>query len=160
MNYSFDPVKWALHQLPPLLRKKRIYALIRCLMIGIAALHSRFMAYASGADMRLSGNGFTLNLQRFLNDLFSLDQEIVIAEFRTANVYLHYVGEKPEDVYLCYQNEGDSTAFPSWQPDDIAGGFVIRIPASLETSDNIALIRKWVDYFKTAGTTYKIETYE
>lgn len=160
MNYSFDPNKWALHQLPPLLRKTRIYAFLKCIMIAISEVYGRFKEYASEAEYKLSNNGYTRNLEKFLNDLFSLEGEITIEDYLTENVYLHFADETPENVYVGLESEGAQLYLPSVRPDELSGGFKILIPSGLETEENLALINRWVNYYKTAGTTYKIETYE
>lgn len=160
MYFRFDANKWALHQLPPLLRRTRIYALLRCLMTGIRELHETFTAWRAERVRQLGYNGHTAYIARFLNDLFSLDDEIYIEDYRSPNVYLHYAEETPEEVYMCFQDEGESLFLSSRSPEDVAGGFTVMVPASLATEENIVTIRKWVEYYRAAGTVYRIETYE
>ena len=160
MYWRFDANKFALHQLPPLLRKKGIYAIIKCLMIGIDHIYSVFAYYRNSVTRQFNYNGTVISLEKFLNDIFSLSGEIYITEYKTNNIYLHNEGETPEEVYMCYQDEGESLVLSSVSPDNISGGFAVMIPEGLATDENIAVIRKWVDYYRAAGTTYKIEIYE
>lgn len=159
MYWRFDANKFALHQLPPFLRKKGIYALIKCLMIGIDKVYSLFVSHRESATQQLKHNGTVMSLEKFLNDKFGLSGGIYLTEYLTDNTYLHNEGETPEDVYMCYQDEGESLVLSSVGPDKITGGFKVMIPEGLATDENIAVIRKWVDYYRAAGTTYKIESY-
>lgn len=160
MYWRFDPNKFALHMLPPILRRKGIYALLKCLMIGIGAVHKMFVNFREVIMRQLNYNGFTISLERFLNEQFSLEKEIFIKDYAADNVYLHMKDETPEEVYAGYQTEGDMLVLSSTGPDKISGGFTVMIPVGLATEENILIIRKWVDYYRMAGTMYKIETYE
>lgn len=160
MYWKFDANKFALHQLPPCLRRKGIYALVKCLMAGISYVHSLFSSHRSSVMQQLNHNGSVMSLERFLNEKFCLSGYIYIKDFLSANTYLHYEGETPEEVHVGYQDEGDIFHLSSNRPDDVSGGFTIMIPESMATDDNLAMIRKWTDYYRVAGTIYKIETYE
>ena len=160
MYWRFDANKFALHQLPPFLRKKGIFAIIKCLMVGIDRIHSVFVSHRNSVIQQLNHNGTVMSLEKFLNDKFSLSGAIHITEYKTNNTYLHIEGETPEEVHMCNQDEGDSLVLSSVSPDKISGGFAVMIPERLATDENIAVIRKWVAYYRAAGTTYKIESYE
>lgn len=160
MYWRFDANKFALHQLPPFLRKKGIYAIIKCLMIGIDRVHSLFASHRESVTQQLKHNGTVVSLEKFLNDKFSLSGEIYITEYLTNNIYLHNEGETPEDIYMGFQDEDETLVLSSLNPDKVSGGFAVMIPEGLTTDENIAVIRKWVDYYRAAGTTYKIESYE
>lgn len=160
MYWRFDANKFTLHQLPPFLRKKGIYAIIKCLMIGIDRIHAVFVSHRESVTQQLNHNGTVMSLEKFLNDKFSLSGEIYITEYLTNNTYMHKQGETPEDVYMGYQGEDETLVLSSVSPDKVSGGFAVMIPEGLATDENIAVIRKWVDYYRAAGTIYKIESYE
>lgn len=160
MYWRFDARKFALHQLPPFMRKKGIYALIKCFLTGIDWVNSLFATQRETVAQQLNHNGTTMSLEKFLNDKFSLSGEIYITEYQTNNTYIHMQGETAEDVYVGYKDEGDTLVLSSVSPDKVSGGFAVNIPEALATEENIAVIRKWVDYYRAAGTIYKIETYE
>lgn len=159
MIYRFDPNKWALHQLPPLLWQPRIYSLLKALLVGVCEVYDSFMAYKEDVSRKITYNGYTVNLERFLNKTFYLENEITIEDYRNGNVFLHRDNENADEVYVSMKSEGDEFLLPSSKPDDIIGGFKIIIPETLNTEDNLAIIRKWVEYYRPAGTSYKIETY-
>ena len=160
MYWRFDANKFALHQLPPFLRKKGIYAIIKCLMIGIDRVHSLFASHRESVTQQLDHNGTVISLEKFLNELFSLSKGIYITDYLTNNQYLHFEGEVPEEVYMGYDYEGENLVLSSVSPDKISGGFAVMIPEGLATEENIAVIEKWVDHYRAAGTIYKIESYE
>lgn len=159
MIYRFDPNKWALHQLPPLLWQPRIYSLLKALLVGVCEVYDSFMAYKEDVSRKITYNGYTVNLERFLNKTFCLENEITIEDYRNGNVFLHRDNENADEVYVSMKSEGDEFLLPSSKPDDIIGGFKIIIPETLNTEDSLAIIRKWVEYYRPAGTSYKIETY-
>lgn len=159
MIYRFDPNKWVLHQLPPLLRQPKIYSLIKALLVGVREVYDSYMNYREDVTYRAAKNGYTANLERFLNERFYLTDEITIEDYRTENVYLHKTSENVAEVFVSMQSEGDEMLLPSSKPDDIIGGFKIIIPEMLDTEESRAIITKWVEYYRPAGTSYKIETY-
>lgn len=159
MYWRFDAKKFALHQLPPFLRKKGIYALIKCFLTGIDRVYNLFTTQRETVDQQLNHNGTTASLEDFLNDKFSLSGEIYITEYLTENIYIHRQGERSEDIYVGYKDEGDILVLSSVGPDKVSGGFAINIPEALATDRNIAIIKKWVDYYRVAGTIYKIMIY-
>lgn len=159
MYWRFDAKKFALHQLPPFLRKKGIYALIKCFLTGIDWVYSLFTTQRETVDQQLNHNGTTASLEKFLNDKFGLSQGIYISDYQTDNVYFHLEGEVPEDVYVSYQNEENDLFLPSTSPDKTSGGFLVKIPSSMNTSENLAVLNRWINYYRPAGTVYKIEVY-
>lgn len=159
MYWRFDAYKFSLQQLPPLLRGRVMSSLLKALTAAAEVVYDLFVAHRARVMRKLDYNGFTISLERFLNELFDEDS-IYITEFKSENVYLHYDYENLPNVYLGYQEEGDTISLSSTSPQDISGGFVVMIPSYLATDDNIALIRKWVDYYRMAGTIYRIESYE
>lgn len=160
MYYRFDVRKWILHQLPVVLRKTLLFAFLKSIVEPIRVLHREFEQYASSSDQQLMHNSQTLMMQKWLNDVLYLEQgTIYITNYLNDQVYMHYAGEKAEDLYMCNAEEGDSVYLKSQLTNEY-GGFVVNVPAQLATADNIQTIRKWVEYYKAAGTVYKIISYE
>lgn len=159
MYWRFDAKKFALHQLPPFMRKKGIYALIKCFLTGIDWVYSLFATQRETITHQLNHNGSTASLEDFLNDKFGLSKGIYISDYLTDNIYLHLEGEVPENIYVSYQNEKDALFLSSISPDSTSGGFLVKIPAKLNTSQNLAVLNSWINYYRPAGTVYKIELY-
>lgn len=161
MYWRFDAEKFAMHQLPPLLRTKGIYALIRCLLVAVVWISRQFSSYRESVVRRLAGNGFTANLEHVLNSSIGLkDGDIYILDKQSDKVYLHYQEELADNIYIGYADEGDIFYLSSVLPDQIAGEFIVKVPLSVATESNLATVRKWVEYYRYAGTSYRIETYE
>ena len=161
MYWRFDADKFTLQQLPPLLRRKGIYALIRSLLVGISWIYEHFLSYREDVDGKLSGNGFTANLEKLLDDKLGVAPgTILIDDYVTDNIYLHFYEEVAEKVFMSFADEGDQLILSSDAPSNLSGGFRVMIPENLASEENLATIRKWVEYYKYAGTLYKIETYE
>lgn len=157
MYSRFDINRFALQQLPPLLRKKGIYALLRCLLIGLGTIYRSFTGYRESVLLQVNHNSSTASLQKFLNNLFGLQDSITITDFKDVNVYLHNEDETNETVYMGYQDESIALNLSSVAPNMVTGGFEVNVPNKLVSADNLKTIRKWVDFYKPAGTTYKIK---
>ena len=67
MYWKFNTEKFAEQQLPPLLRTRGIKALLNCLLAGLDWIQKQFAVYHDEVAGRLAGNGFTINLENFLN---------------------------------------------------------------------------------------------
>jgi len=162
MFYQFDVDKWAIHLLPPALRKTGIYAFLKVMLYPIKQLSATFMAYRSMVDRQLTYNAFTNYLERFLNGLFFFDDGVIfITEKQSERVYLSFENEQADAVYMSYQNE--TPASPMWlslaDPDTVSGSFIVNVPSILTEADKAA-VYNWVNYYKMAGTEFSIEVYE
>lgn len=161
MYYKFDVQKWILHQLPIILRRSVFYEFVRSCLHGIRKIYEEFYSYCQATDRQLGHNANTLMLQKWLNDVFFLsDGTIFLSNYLNDQVYFHYEDETPEEIYMSYQTEGDGVYLNSSEPGSEYGGFIVNIPVALGSQDNIAIIKKWVEYYKTAGVVYRIEKYE
>lgn len=160
MNYRYDVDKWLLHQLPLVFRRPKLYALIRCIAVALTHVYTTFWRYSNDVRRRLDNTSQVISLERWLNDVFFLDGDIQIKDYASDNVYLHFQGEIPEDIYIGYDSEDAAIYLSANNPGVLSGGFAVYVPAELATEDNLRIIRKWVEYYKMAGTEYKIVTYE
>lgn len=157
MYSQFDINRFALQQLPPLLRKKGIYALLRCLLIGLGTIYRSFVGYRESVRLQVNHNNLTASMEKFLNDLFGVEGMITITDFRDSNVYLHNADEAAESVYMGYQDESTPLNLSSVAPNMVTGGFDITVPTKLVNSQNLKAIKKWVDFYKPAGTSCNIK---
>ncbi len=155
MYSRFDIDRFALQQLPPMLRKKSIYALLRCLLIGLGTIYRSFSGYRESVLLQVNHNSTTASLQKFLNDLFGLQDSITITDFKDVNVYLHNKDETNESVYMGYLDESIALNLLSVAPNMVTGGFEVNVPTKLVSAANLKTIQKWVEFYKPAGTTYK-----
>lgn len=160
MYYRFDVFTWFKQQLPPLLRNRAIRAFLSSVSQSFRQTQDTLLDYCTGVERRLNHDSSTLLLQKWLNDSLGLPNGIIyITDYLTEQTYLNFAGETLSAVYLGYQGEGEEV-FLSSELFSEYGGFIVRIPSTLSTPENIAIVNKWVEYYRTAGTVYKIESYE
>lgn len=162
MFYHFDIDKWIIHLLPPVLRKSTIYAFLRALLYPIKQLQAAFLTYKSMVDRQLTYNSFQDYLERFLNGLFFFEGNVIyITDEELQFSALSYESELAETVYMSFQDETPATPLNlgSVPPSAAFGRFVVHVPAALSEAD-IATVTNWTNYYKMAGTQFKVEVYE
>ena len=162
MFYHFDVDKWIIHLLPPVLRRRSIYAFLRSMLYPVKQLQAIFLTYKEGVDKQLAYNSFSDSLERFLNGLFFFEYNaIYITDVVNERVFLSFASEGLSPVYDSYHGESPEAAISlnSFSPDNISGSFTVHVPAALSTAD-VATVSKWVNYYRLAGTTFNIEVYE
>ena len=161
MFYLFDPDRWIIQQLPPVLRRAVIYSFLRALMYPIKELILAFTTYREAAIQQLSYNGFTNYLERWLNDVFFYQHnEIYITEELVQIPWLAFENEGEDPVYMTKVDEDPAVALGlySFNPNDKICVFVVHVPTVMTAAD-IAVVEQWVNYYKFAGTQYRIEQY-
>ena len=160
MFYNFDTTKWILCILPPVLRRPVLFALAKALMNPLKELYQNFYSYKVDVDRQLTSNAFTAYLERYLNGLFYLSDEIYIEDYvDEEKVYLSFATELAAPVYIGGGGDDESLYLSSQRPDGIIGGFVVHIPESLNKPEYISLIERWVNYYKFSGTKHIIRVY-
>lgn len=162
MFYRFDTDRWIIHQLPPVLRRSGVYAFLRALLFPLKELMQSFTAYREAAVLQLSYNAFEIYLQKWLNDVFFYEyDDIYITDEELPVPTLSFQSEGDDPVYMTGASEDPAVALELYSspPDDKIGAFVVHVPAAMTAAD-IAVVEQWVDYYKFAGTQYRIEQYE
>lgn len=159
MFYSFDIVKWVRSLLPPILRRNVVLAFVQSLIWPMVYVYELFSLYTQDIRQQLSYNAFTIYLEKFLNGLFGLDHEIYIEDYREEpTIYLAREAEKVQPDYFSRASESADPVYVS-NSDLLIGGFYVMVPSSVATEENIALITRWVNYYRFAGTTFSIKKY-
>lgn len=162
MFFRFDVNRWILHQLPPVLRRPANYAFLQALLYPLAQLMRSFTTYREAIDGRLSSNAFEIYLERWLNDVLYLDPgTIYITEELLPIATLSKNSEPYPLVYMTYIEEDPQISLDlySIEPGSLIGRFIVNVPAGLSEGD-LALVQDWTNYFKMAGTQYRIEEYD
>lgn len=159
MYYNFDVKKLARMLLPPVLRKRTLLAFIDTLVESLSFLAGKVSDFAESTLLKLSYSAFTNYLERFLNEKFG--GGIYISDYVNDDLfYMSFPNEIADIVYMGESGEAEYNPpvyLSSVQPLQLSGGFIVNIPERL--SDSTADIKGWVDYYKFAGTEYKITTY-
>ena len=162
MFYHFDVDKWIIHLVPPVLRRNTIYAFLRSFLYPVKQLQAAFLAYKEGIDIRLAYNSFQDYLERFLNGLFFFEYKaIYITDEAHEKVFFSFVSEGVTPVYDSFEDEESKSVIylDTVSPNNVFGKFVVHVPAALSEAD-IATVSNWINYYRLAGTQFKIEVYE
>ena len=161
MFYLFDVDRWIIQQLPPVLRRPGLYAFLRALLYPIKQLMQSLTAYREAIDRQLSYNAFEIYLEKWLNDVLFYDPgTIYITDEVLPIPALSLQSEGDAPVYMTDADEDPAVPLDlySTEPDVILGEFVVHVPSGISEED-IALVEQWVNYYKFAGTQYRIEIY-
>ena len=162
MFYRFDVDRWIIHQLPPVLRRRGVFAFLRAMLYPLKQLMQTFTAYREAAMRQLSFNAFTIYLEKWLNDLFFFEyNDIYITDDRLLPAFLYEWNEFDVPVYMTFVDEDPAVPMElySTPPDDRIGFFIVNVPPVL-SSEDIAVVEQWVNYYKFAGTQFTISQYE
>lgn len=159
MYSKFDVFKWSYLMLPNILRRPVLITFLKSVSEGFKEINNRYYIYRQATLQELAYNSTTIMLQRWLNNVFYLKDDIYITEYRNDKVYFSKE-EEPQLVYMSYQNESPGVYLNSSPPTEEYGGFVVNVPVTLATEQNIEIIKKWVNFYKTAGVCYRMEIYE
>ena len=81
MFYDIDIDKWGRQLLPPVLRRKRLQAFLRVLLLPLQQMKQSFSSYRDSAIGRVNVNGQVIYMEKALNDAFFLtEREIFITD--------------------------------------------------------------------------------
>ncbi len=158
MFYRFDINRWIIHQLPPVLRSSVIYAFLVTMLFPLKELFLAFSAYREAAARQLSYNAFTVYLQKWLNDVFFYTHDdIYITDEELPVAALSFENEGDPDVYVTAIDEDPVIPLYMYStpPDERIGAFVVHVPNAMTAAD-ISVVERWVNYYKFAGTQYRI----
>lgn len=161
MFFRFDVDRWIIQQLPPILRRSAIYAFLRSLLFPLKQMMQAFEAYRESVSRQLSYNAFEIYLEKWLNDvLFFPAGTIYLSDEILPIVALSMESEGDAPVYMSFVDEDPAAPLQlySTPPDAIIGEFIVHVPTGL-SDEQLAIIRQWVDYYKFAGTQYRIIEY-
>lgn len=158
MWYNPDIYKFGLQLLPPLLRKKTLFALLRALLFPFRVLSESFQVFRRNCLNRLNVNGQVIYIEKALNDAFELkDGEIYLTDTDDgSNCLLYADAALTMEVYA--GGENNVLRIPSANEGKHGGDFVVNVPSFLE--DEIGKIKTIVEYNKPAGRSYVINIYE
>ena len=159
MFYRFDIEKWAVMVLPPILRRPVMRAFIKALVYPLRSTYNDFLRLKNHTDRVLSANAFVGPLEHHLNGMFNQpDGTISISDYIDEDkVYMSFRDEIMEAFYI--SNGSNTVYLSSMRPAALKGEFVVNVPVTLGTQENIASIREEVNFYKYAGTTFTIKTY-
>lgn len=162
MWYNVDFIKLARLLLPPMLRTKKLFALLCVLISPLLYVYSLFTDYRKRVTKRLNMSGQVLYLEKVLNDEFYLSkQEIYITGVKHPVLYLYKKGEQQSIAFLYKQEmEGNKVYVKEESEGNYSGDFIVYVPSFLNSDSYLNTIRTILNYYKPAGRSYKIEVYD
>lgn len=160
MWYNLDIYKFAQYLLPPVLRKKRLFAFLCVLLLPVYVVLQAFLAFRKQCVDNMNINGQVIYIEKVLNDTFFLEnKEIYLSDIPDSQFYMYTRDERiqatfhqrnEEDMrqlYMCHRNEGN-----------MEGNYIVNVPSFLEGKTDE--IRRIVEKYKPSGRKYIINIYE
>ena len=144
-----------------MLRKSAVYAFLRAFLHPVKQLLATFSALRDATTRQLSFNAFTIYLQKWLNDVFFYEHgEIYITDEELPVPALSFNDESDAPVYVTAIDEDPAVALDLYSapPGSKFGVFVVHVPPVMTQAD-ISVVEEWVNYYKFAGTQFRIEQY-
>lgn len=159
MWYDVDMIKLAELLLPPPLRRKKLFALIKVMILPFRYLHKKMMDYHHKASHLQQVTGQVINLEKALNDMFYSGHDIYITDVPAADFYLYNDNETATGMVM--YNDDEEGVSQVWTNDGegrINGDFIVNVPFYLEPQES--LIRNILDRYKVTGRKYIIKYYD
>lgn len=154
---NFDIYKFAALLLPPLLRRKKLYALLAALICYLNVIYTSFKSYVDFIITTLQTNGQVMYMEKALNDRFYFNnREIYITEEFSADVYMS-LKKDDKPLYLYNKNDDTPVYLKNITEEVFTGEFIVNVPDFLKDYDND--INNIVVRYKPAGKMYKIIYY-
>lgn len=158
MLYNFDVNRWIVSMIPAIMRKKALYALLKALLYPLQFICLAFETLRNSTLLKLSYNAFAVYLEKFLNDLLKTEGIVIEDYVLEMTLYLSHKEENYPVDYISLKAEKLPSVYVS-NDNRLVGGFYVKVPETVATPEVIATIRKWVEFYKYAGTRYEIIIY-
>lgn len=157
--YSFDIEKFIHRLLPPFLRTALQKAWIRVLLKPVEYLLTQLQAYRVEKLNELSYNGQTIQLERYLNDIFdSVQRRIQVKHYADSPDFDYLLSENGSALDYDYLiSESTNTGFLYFIGENSAPlgvDFIVLFPSSISTLSEA--IKARVDKYRVAGKQYQI----
>lgn len=143
--------------IPPVLRKNRLFSLVRALVSWFVLLQEEFEAYREDANTRMGLNGQVIYIEKALNDYFQLDPPLIYLSDIPSVLRMFYAPNEGNTAYV-YDSDSLKVVYLPNGSENAQLKFIVNVPSSL--SGRIEEIKNIVDYNKPAGRTYTINIYE
>lgn len=159
MWYNIDIYRLGYIMLPPVLRNRRLYALLKVLLHPFFVLVTLFKNYRKSTLTTINTNGQVIYIEKALNDAFAFDYKyIYLTDTGDAQSNILY----PEDANTMsvYQKGAEEVAYLTGSNEGKLGGdFIVNVPDFLDNDADLNKIKEIVEYNKPAGRGYVINVY-
>lgn len=160
MWYNVDVYKLGLQLLPPLLRKRVLFAFLCALLSPFRMLAELFGTFRRSSLSRLNVNGQVIYIEKALNEAFELkDREIYLSDTDDLMGSGSVLYPKPEGSAMVFgSDESEILYIPEGGDGKADGDYIVNVPSFLEAE--LESIKTIVEYNKPAGRRYVIKVYE
>lgn len=160
MWYNLDIYKLAQHLLPPMLRKKRLFALLCVLLLPFYLILQAFQAFRKQSESNMNINGQVIYIEKILNDTFFLEnKEIYLSDISDRQLYV-YTRNEMSQVIFHQRSEVDTQRLYIQQRGEgnLNGNYIVNVPSFL--SDKSDEIQRIVEKYKPSGRKYILNIYD
>lgn len=160
MWYNLDMYKFAQHLLPPMLRKKRMFALLCVLLLPVSLLLQAFQSFRKQSDSNMNINGQVIYIEKVLNDTFFLEnKEIYLSDIPDRQLYMYTRYEETQTLFY-QRNEDAAQRFYIQQRGEgnMDGNYIVNVPSFL--ANKVDEIERIVEKYKPSGRKYIINIYD
>ncbi len=140
--------------LPTLLRKPKIYALLKAAVLPISQIHYQWLLFREDNIYRLAHNGQTCYFRGALNDVFDPDLRRITIE--------NGLAIEPDFVFLPIENKAlyldDEPIYIHSSSDSRNTGvdFIVKVPGQIITEQSDRLVAE-INFYRQAGKRFKIQ---
>lgn len=155
MWYNIDIYKFGYHLIYPVLRRKKMYSLIKVLLKPFYDLNASFYAYINNTQLR---GGQVCAIEYILNSYFGLlNRDIYLTDIPDQQIYLRKRSEGQIPVYISNRYESENVYLRMRGEGNQEGNYIINVPDYL--SDRSEEINRIADKYRPAGRKYKLNIY-
>lgn len=160
MWYNVDVYRLGLQLLPPLMRKRVLFALLCALLCPFRMLAELFRIFRRNSLSRLNVNGQVIYIEKALNDAFELkNREIYLSDTDDLMGNSSVLYPQQEQSAVVFGGDENGTLYiPAGGDGKADGDYIVNVPSFLET--DLESIKTIVEYNKPAGRRYVIKVYE
>lgn len=163
MWYRIDFVKFVFQLLPPVFRRKVLFAWLSVIVLPFRDIYNRFTVYRETVTKRLDMSGNVQYLERVLNGEFYLSNgEIYITDIAESLLCTYLKKENQLPLYVHGKSEAQAEKMYVRKNGEgkYSGDFAVNVPSFLDTPEHLSRISLLLNYYKPAGRKYIIKVYQ
>lgn len=163
MWYRIDFVKLVFQLLPPVFRRKVLFAWLSVIVLPFRDIYNQFTVYRQVVTKRLDMSGNVQYLERVLNGEFYLNGgEIYLTDLDDGVLCLYRKVENQSPLYVHAKVEVQAGKVYVRQNGEgsYVGDFTVNVPSFLDTPGYLSRIGMLLEYYKPAGKKYIIKIYQ
>lgn len=155
--YTVDWNKWVRWLVPGVLRRPKMLAFIRSVIMPVNTIHTSFLYYRNNALYRLAITPQVCYLERALNDRYDvMERRIYIQDSTTLVPVPLYRQEESKQQVLYRKGNGEPiTFYTKAETLQFTSDFIISIPVTVNF--NMSELTAFVNSYKLTSKTFKVK---